>query len=63
MSASEKRIDELKKLLGCKTDSDLARRLPSATKQQVWRWRYTGFHGSATEELIDELIKLARKKR
>jgi len=48
-------IEEIKKALDCKTDSELARLL-DVDRSTVSRWRIKGFHQS-TERLIKLLLQ------
>ena len=49
-----KRMDRIRRLLGCSTDSELAEKL-GTNQPQVSRWRKTGFYGS-TQGLVDALL-------
>jgi transcriptional regulator with XRE-family HTH domain len=51
-------IEEIKKALGCKTDSELARKL-QVDRNTVWRWKNNGFHPS-TKRLILLLLEVNR---
>jgi transcriptional regulator with XRE-family HTH domain len=53
-AANDKRVDRIRKLLGCKTDIDLAARL-GTNQPQISRWRHKGLPPSTTA-LIDSLL-------
>ena len=61
MTAEQKRIDRIRKLLGIRTDIELGAHI-GASQPQISRWRNTGFHVT-TSKLLDELLKIISKKQ
>lgn len=59
---NEKRMLRIRKLLGCKKDTELAKKLKT-NQPQISRWRNTGFHESTTILLDHLLLIISRQKR
>lgn len=54
--ADQRRINRLKKLMGCNTDVEFAAFL-KVNQPQVSRWKSVGFHES-TAKIIDHLLSI-----
>jgi hypothetical protein len=61
LNENDRRMNRLRRYLGCRTDSELAAKI-DAKQPQISRWRTTGFPRS-TGELVDKLIKIISKSK
>lgn len=58
---NDKRIETIKKILGCRTDNQLASKINSH-QPNISRWKKSGF-STATANLIDKLILVIEEQK